>query len=375
MGVRFWSHYASIGRNTALRLGQNAVITTKTDESKQTIIVRNGDIAEVITKDGRKTRHVAYGKFVKEYENGHLKLHQRIKAETNLAMIPNGEWKKEKCFLGDYEGTLKQYCLGGTVVREEFRYKNRRLAYRVTRSSFFKRKQGIVKYPDGKPWFEFSGSRLDFSHRNSAFANRNNHWQTKQEGAPVLWMRNPAGEFSFSQVMKDGNYSVCIYDKKGNVSVKGEVKNRQKQGEWIENGVKTFYLSGVKVNHRLYTTPAEKLDSAEIMAIENIQLRTSFCAKKGYGTILKDLQGKVIDTAGEYELYELPITKPADERADKVIHLLKVKCPSTGAYYTLRVPPNVHKVEDARQWTFRVDSTVKENKLVVEKPIEFTVET
>ena len=31
---------------------------------------------------------------------------------------------------------------------------------------------------------------------------------------------------------------------------------------------------------------------------------------------------------------------------------MKVKCPSTEAFYTLRVPPTMKTVEDAVAWTF-----------------------
>jgi len=50
-------------------------------------------------------------------------------------------------------------------------------------------------------------------------------------------------------------------------------------------------------------------------------------------------------------LFSMPINSESPI-SDKEIRILKVKCPSTGAYYCLRVPPQVNTCEEARQWTF-----------------------
>jgi hypothetical protein len=39
---------------------------------------------------------------------------------------------------------------------------------------------------------------------------------------------------------------------------------------------------------------------------------------------------------------------------EKSIFLVKVKCPSTGAFYTLRVPPATKTVKAGVAWTFGV---------------------
>jgi hypothetical protein len=46
------------------------------------------------------------------------------------------------------------------------------------------------------------------------------------------------------------------------------------------------------------------------------------------------------------------------------IMLLKVKCPSTGAYYVLRVPPTMERCQQALAWTF--DMPEKAYKLEME---------
>jgi hypothetical protein len=264
-------------------------------------------------------------------------------------------------------------------------YPASKLAFKVCRTT----RAGIVKYPTGRNAVEWNGATIDFNNKKGLFHKgcwEDYHERNKKKPAVkqlrfLLPKDTSKPESNISSMFVGNNYTFVVYTSSGAVYHSGKVENRQRIGEWVEYGVKTYYLQGVQVDYRLWSTPAEQLDSREIMAIENVQLRTALCTKRGYERILKDMEGKVIDTAGDYALYELPILKPVTPRwqgqeVDKVIRLLKVRCPSTGAYYTLRVPPNIDKVEDARQWTFRVPAQQDDTgRLKVENPITFTQET
>ena len=108
----------------------------------------------------------------------------------------------------------------------------------------------------------------------------------------------------------------------------------------------------------------------------NIQLGLEYLLKhplpSGAQIITADIDN---DKVNDYALVNIRIAPDSDRsfRGDKIINLLKVKCPSTGAFYTLRVPPGIKDVNAARQWTFGVDLDA-ESKLG-EEVLEFIKET
>jgi hypothetical protein len=138
----------------------------------------------------------------------------------------------------------------------------------------------------------------------------------------------------------------------------GQWENRQRVGEWIEDGKKVCYERGLAIPAKLYHTPADKLDPVKILKLPNAQLRMALCAKIGPERIAKC--GKVVHKDGDMRLIEI---KGYD------VKILRVRCPSTKAYYFLRVPRDSTQCEEARQWTFGVgDGNIRE-------PIKFAVET
>ncbi len=70
----------------------------------------------------------------------------------------------------------------------------------------------------------------------------------------------------------------------------------------------------------------------------------------GYGRFLSQVTHQILDKAGDYELVKIDWHK-----REEPIYLVKVKCPSTGAFYTLRVPPTVKTVKEGVAWTFHLD--------------------
>lgn len=89
-----------------------------------------------------------------------------------------------------------------------------------------------------------------------------------------------------------------------------------------------------------------KLTARDILRTSNAAVRRICLEEFGYGRFLSQLHHKVIDRDGETELVRI------DWRKDELpLYLVKVKCATTGAFYTLRVPP-AKKAKEAVAWTF-----------------------
>jgi hypothetical protein len=117
-------------------------------------------------------------------------------------------------------------------------------------------------------------------------------------------------------------------------------------------------MSGVKVSRCLYEENPEKWNPHELLRVPNAQLRCSLLSKFGYDKLLTKVESKILDSSYDGgQLLEIT----ADKTPDKAMHLIKVICPSTGQAYVLRVPPDMKKFEQARQWTFglRQESIMK----------------
>jgi hypothetical protein len=138
----------------------------------------------------------------------------------------------------------------------------------------------------------------------------------------------------------------------------GKIENRQRQGRWLESGKVVYYLSGFRVSRELCEEDPEKWDGYEVLRIPNAQIRASLLRKMGYDRLLQKVKHQVIDAAADgSQLLAITLTptKYMPVGIDGTMRLLKVICPSTGATYVLRVPPDVESCEQARHWTFGLD--------------------
>jgi antitoxin component YwqK of YwqJK toxin-antitoxin module len=113
---------------------------------------------------------------------------------------------------------------------------------------------------------------------------------------------------------------------------------------------KDVYVRGVRMPLKKYEKfLSGQLSAEEILSIRNAEVRRIFIEEFGYARILAGMPHTVIDKDGEQELVR--IEWGLDEEP---ICLVKVRCPSTGAFYTLRVPPGQRTVKSAIAWTFDV---------------------
>ena len=140
----------------------------------------------------------------------------------------------------------------------------------------------------------------------------------------------------------------------GALKERGKYLDGLRQGVWTfydekkKNGVKEIYLRGVRnAGKILKLVRSNQLTAKEIVRIQNTALRRICLEEIGYERFLMDLDYQLIDKCGHDEL-----AKVEWHTEEEPLCLVKVRCHSTGAFYTLRVPPQMKTVRQAVAWTF-----------------------
>jgi hypothetical protein len=324
-----------------------------------TYIIKKGDVKEAIStyideKGEKRKTHTIYGVGQKTWINGRLKEEERYKPGSNQAMIFKGTWKTETGKLeGKYDVVLKRKCYGGSFRGEVCKYKkNNKIAYKVGSGM----NHAEVYYPNGKLWLKltcFNNSKLNFGYKDSIFgkdiSNENDRYTWHQRGR--IYMTH----WNYNDLVRGGNYEVVVYDTEGKIQAQGKSEARQKVGIWIEDYNPKYYLVGVSVSEKMFNAKPEDMDPNEILNLDNAQLRTSLMTKMGMERFLKECKAELFHEDGDMQLYTLPVkqVKINDWRqGDTILKLLKVRCPSTGTYYVLRVHPDTKTCEEAKKWTF-----------------------
>ncbi|MBF0523360.1 MAG: hypothetical protein HQL24_09950 [Candidatus Omnitrophica bacterium] len=95
---------------------------------------------------------------------------------------------------------------------------------------------------------------------------------------------------------------------------------------------------------------SNSLEAKHIVKIRNAEIRRILLEDMGYERFLQQLPHEVIHKEGEQDLVRVNL-----HHEEEPLVLVKVRCPSTGAFYTLRVPPGMKTVKEAVAWTFGVD--------------------
>ena len=122
----------------------------------------------------------------------------------------------------------------------------------------------------------------------------------------------------------------CLYyDREGHVEEKFYVRGREMMGwakDVLENGT---------------------LNAGHVLRMPNAEVRRIFLEELGYERFLSQVEHQILDNDGVNELVCINC-----EMEDEPIVLVKVRCPSTGAFYALRVPPTMTRAKQAVAWTF-----------------------
>jgi antitoxin component YwqK of YwqJK toxin-antitoxin module len=355
----------------------NGTYTIKEKSRTSEYIIKGGVIVGRIQryKDATKQRksivgRCMYDKFFRSTVNGKLEMY--IPYSHN--QVQHGESKAKIKIFGE-EGTLYVKKYQGRFRQERFVYKNGKTAYTLKYGS----NKGTIQIfrPCGKLWAEYSGD-IQLGYRAASTSVFSNREQIK--GSKVIY--NIARHWSPTAL------TVTEYDKRGKVKHKVQFTRGQKDGILVENYKKTHYVQGVVVSEKLYHATPEQMDAREVMAIENVQVRSAYIKKMGMERVYQQLGGEIIDRdiENDYDLISIDAKQFSGNKqddnsrdmvtqGDTIIKLLKVKCPSTGVYYTLRVPPDINTVERARQWTFGVNEARDSIELFEKNKITFTKET
>lgn len=327
------SHNAGWSRNFFISC-DNGTIDAHTNREHWHIKVQNGLVVEQTnrSKDGCTT--IRYGQYRKTKKGRKIE-EEYFAPDTLHAIKKGGLWKRQtRVPLCNSKGTVECFSTsGGAYGKESFRYANGVRAYYATRW----RKKLQVMRPNGTLWIEVKGKVV---------LNRTS----------IAEKLNPeAVDLGFSFVMGWHDWELTIYDKAGSkVITQGCVKNRQKDGKWLELGQQKYYLSGVPVSKQIYEGDPANWDGYDVLRVPNAQLRCSLLNKMGYDKLLSKVNCKVIDHSTDGgQLLEVDTQTDVDLRGvDRLMRMVKVICPSTGQTYVLRVPPAITNYEQARQWTF-----------------------
>lgn len=113
-----------------------------------------------------------------------------------------------------------------------------------------------------------------------------------------------------------------------------------------------FYIRDVNIPEDIYKIiKTDQLTAKRVLLIENTEIRRIALEHLGYERFLSQVEHQVLERSGDQELVRIDWHKN-----EEPIFLVKVKCPSTGAFYTLRVPPNSKTIKAAIAWTFWLKS-------------------
>lgn len=162
---------------------------------------------------------------------------------------------------------------------------------------------------------------------------RQAYLNSRLHGRSLYWYQNGQikKEESYDQGRRNGRFTKWSQD--------GKVIERQ------------TYVNGVRIPTQIQNLINKgELNARHILEIKNGAVRHICLEELGYARFLSQLDHVVIDRDGEYELVRIDWHK-----REEPLNLVKVKCPSTGAFYTLRVPPTVLTVKEAISWTFYTD--------------------
>ena len=189
---------------------------------------------------------------------------------------------------------------------------------------------------------------------NGQIKSKTSYKQGMIHGICKTWYENGqlASQCSYKENIRHGVATTWYPD--GRLKSQEKFENGQFHGintYWDENGnqpAKQIFIRGHLINTKISSLiRSGELTAKHILKIDNAEVRKICLEELGYVRLLKQLKHEIIDKEGDCEL-----VKVNWHRKERPICLVKVKCPSIGAYYVLRVPPSTKTVKEAAVWTF-----------------------
>lgn len=219
---------------------------------------------------------------------------------------------------------------------QEFYWLDRRLCYvrKYAGENISEKAHGF--YPDGKPMFKYPMYQRYFH--------------------GVCFDFHPDGQIRKLSFFDRGRLhgEVTIFDVKGQLIFREHFIQGVRHGlsqSWGASGKfirQELFLRGQDVpaglNRWIETTP---IHARHVLGVKNSEIRRIFLRELGYERLLAGSPHCVLHQQGDQALVRIDL--PGSEEP---VVLVKVRCPSTGSFYVLRVPPEMRTVREAVAWTF-----------------------
>jgi hypothetical protein len=197
-----------------------------------------------------------------------------------------------------------------------------------------------------RQWYKSGKIKLEKSYNHGFAHGLHKEWHENGNFKQHSTYENGKLEGEHREWYVDGRLE--YYGKYSNGLKHGYHKHWDPSGKLISEAV---YTKGIRVPRKIHRLIASnKLNAKVILGVRNSAVRRVCLDEFGYERFLSQVEHIVIEKDGDYELVKIDWNKQ-----EEPIHLVKVKCHSTGAYYTLRVPPRMKTVKQAIAWTFHMD--------------------
>ncbi|KKT85057.1 MAG: MORN variant repeat protein [candidate division WWE3 bacterium GW2011_GWC2_44_9] len=173
-------------------------------------------------------------------------------------------------------------------------------------------------------------------------------------GPQKEWHPNGSIKFqgSFTEDRRHGLFTNWYAN--GNVASQISFVDGRRNGiskQYTEGGaliLEELYVRAVLIPTRIQKLLLSgQMMAQDILKIRNAAVRRICLEQFGYARFLAQMKGETIDKSGEQELLKVEW-----HHREEPIYLVKVRCPSTGCFYTLRVPPSTKTVRQGIAWTF-----------------------
>lgn len=281
-------------------------------------IVRGGKLVESVEQDRTKKVHTVFEEYRKTWKQGKLEREEYYESDWRIKW--KGLFIRQKC----KEHILERYSSGGSMCRETVYWKNKTLAYTMGKGN----KNIKIFNKDGSPMAKISLSK-----------------------GLSLWSGKYGLHLDLPEIKKltatfGGDWYYELYGKEGSVCSWLKGKNGTPE-DGARNGRKLYFLRGIQVPKKVVTG---SYDARYILSYPNATIRSEMLKNYGIERIVQEMQGFTVEKQGEYELLQFPM--PGGTGDDKIMKVLKMQCPSTQVWYTLRVSPECRNVSEAVNWTY-----------------------
>jgi hypothetical protein len=219
--------------------------------------------------------------------------------------------------------------------------------------------ESVGYYPNGQLMFQYPSTNNQMNgacriwYENGQVQQEENYLEGRLHGVRRTWDQNGVlrSRVEYRQGLRHGSEMLWSSDKE--LVVYNKYAANRLHGVCVTRDHSNQEVRRVYVQGRMVTDQVEHailtgtLTAQFILKLRNAAVRRLCLEELGYARFLSHVEHEVISKDGEQELVRINWLEQ-----EEPICLVKVRCPSTGAYYALRVPPTMTTVKGAVAWTF-----------------------